>query len=57
MSLFGAVAALKGVDLDFYRGEVLAIVGDNGLLLRYSNGARGSMWVTNAAAGAEHGLT
>ena len=27
---FGAVAALKGVDLDFYRGEVLAIVGDNG---------------------------
>src|SRR6266704_5686662 len=27
---FGAVAALKCVDLDFYRGEVLAIVGDNG---------------------------
>jgi D-xylose transport system ATP-binding protein len=27
---FGAVAALKGVDLDFYPGEVLAIVGDNG---------------------------
>jgi len=27
---FGAVAALKGVDLDFYCGEVLAIVGDNG---------------------------
>ena len=27
---FGAVAALKGVDLDFYAGEVLAIVGDNG---------------------------
>jgi D-xylose transport system ATP-binding protein len=27
---FGAVAALKGVDLDFYSGEVLAIVGDNG---------------------------
>ena len=26
------------------------------LLLRYSNHARGSMWVTNAAAGAEHGL-
>ena len=26
------------------------------LLLRYSNGARGSMWVTNAASGAEHGL-
>ncbi len=27
------------------------------LLLRYSNDARGSMWVTNAAAGAEHGLS
>ena len=27
------------------------------LLLRYSNSARGSMWVTNAAAGAEHGLS
>jgi len=26
------------------------------LLLRWSNGARGTMWVTNAAAGAEHGL-
>ena len=27
-----------------------------GLLLRWSNGARGTMWVTNAAAGGEHGL-
>jgi predicted dehydrogenase len=27
------------------------------LLLRYSNDARGSMWVTNAATGAEHGLS
>jgi Oxidoreductase family, C-terminal alpha/beta domain len=27
------------------------------LLLRFANGARGSMWVTNAAAGAEHGLS
>jgi predicted dehydrogenase len=26
------------------------------LLLRFSGGARGSMWVTNSAAGAEHGL-
>jgi predicted dehydrogenase len=26
------------------------------LLLRFEHGARGSMWVTNAAAGAEHGL-
>ncbi|MDX1541911.1 MAG: Gfo/Idh/MocA family oxidoreductase, partial [Geminicoccaceae bacterium] len=27
------------------------------LLLRYQNGARGGMWVTQAAAGAEHGLS
>ena len=27
---FGAVAALKNVDLDVNRGEVLALVGDNG---------------------------
>jgi predicted dehydrogenase len=26
-------------------------------LLRYENGARGSMWVTSAAAGSEHGLS
>ncbi|MFO1037168.1 MAG: Gfo/Idh/MocA family oxidoreductase [Geminicoccaceae bacterium] len=26
------------------------------LLLRFANGARGTMWVTNAAAGGEHGL-
>jgi predicted dehydrogenase len=26
------------------------------LLLRFDDGARGSMWVTNSAAGAEHGL-
>ena len=26
-------------------------------LLRFENGARGSMWVTNAAAGGEHGLS
>jgi predicted dehydrogenase len=26
------------------------------LLLRFADGARGSMWVTNSAAGAEHGL-
>jgi D-xylose transport system ATP-binding protein len=27
---FGAVEALRGVDLEVYRGEVLALVGDNG---------------------------
>jgi predicted dehydrogenase len=26
------------------------------VLLRFSGGARGSMWITNSAAGAEHGL-
>jgi predicted dehydrogenase len=26
-------------------------------LLHYDNGARGSLWVTNAAAGSEHGLS
>ncbi|WP_018912771.1 Gfo/Idh/MocA family protein [Thiomonas sp. FB-6] len=26
-------------------------------LMRYANGARGSLWVTNAAAGSEHGLS
>ena len=26
-------------------------------LVRYANGARGSVWVTNAAAGSEHGLS
>ena len=27
---FGRVVGLAGVDLDLYRGEVLAIIGDNG---------------------------
>ena len=55
-------AYVTGLDLD----RVIADVGTNvpgrtvddysALLLRYENGARGSMWVTNSAAGAEHGL-
>ncbi len=55
-------AYVTGLDLE----RVMADVGTNmpgrtvddyaGLLLRYENGARGSMWVTNSAAGAEHGL-
>lgn len=46
--------------------SVMAEVGSNvpgrvvddyaGLLVRYNNGARGTMWITSAAAGAEHGL-
>ncbi len=55
-------ACVTGLDLE----RVMADVGTNmpgrivddyaALLLRYENGARGSMWVTNSAAGAEHGL-
>lgn len=47
--------------------SVMAEVGSNvpgravddyaGLLVRYENGARGTMWITSAAAGAEHGLS
>ena len=46
--------------------SVMADVGTNvpgrvvddyaGLLVRFENGARGTMWITSAAAGAEHGL-
>ena len=55
-------AYVSGLDL----AAVLADVGPvlpgrtaddyAGVLLRWSNGARGTMWVTNAAAGGEHGL-
>ena len=27
---FGSVQALKGIDLDLYEGEILALLGDNG---------------------------
>lgn len=56
-------AYVSGLELD----RVLADVGPSlpgraaddyaAVLLRWSNGARGSMWVTNAAAGGEHGLS
>jgi predicted dehydrogenase len=55
-------AYVSGLELE----EVLADVGATvpgrsnddyaAILLRWSNGARGTLWVTNAAAGAEHGL-
>ncbi len=55
-------AYASGLDLD----RVMADVGScmpgrqvddyAALLTRYENGARGSMWVTNSAAGGEHGL-
>jgi len=56
-------AYVTGLDLTSLCADVGHVVpsrtvDDYGsLLLRYSNGARGSMWVTNAAAGAEHGLS
>lgn len=37
--------------------EGRAVDDYGGLLLRWSNGARGTMWVTNSAAGSEHGLS
>jgi predicted dehydrogenase len=54
---------VAGLDLVSVCADVGHVVPDRkvddyaSLLLRYSNGARGSMWVTNAAAGAEHGLS
>jgi predicted dehydrogenase len=56
-------AYVAGLDLVSVCADVGHVVPDRkvddyaSLLLRYSNGARGSMWVTNAAAGAEHGLS
>ena len=50
---FGAVTALDGVDLDLYRGEVLALLGDNGAgkstLIKCCSGAlrfdSGTIWM------------
>ena len=55
-------AYVTGLDLESLCADVGHVVpgrkvDDYGsMLLRYSNGARGSMWITNAASGAEHGL-
>ena len=55
-------AYVTGLDLDSLCADVGHVVPGRkvddyvSMLLRYSNGARGSMWVTNAASGAEHGL-
>jgi predicted dehydrogenase len=56
-------AYVTGLDLESLCADVGHVVPGRqvddyaSLLLRYSNGARGSMWVTNAASGAEHGLS
>src|SRR6201994_4243938 len=55
-------AYVTGLDLESLCADVGHVVPGREVddyvsaLLRYSNGARGSMWVTNAASGAEHGL-
>lgn len=55
-------AYVSGLELDRVLADVGASVPGReaddyaGVLLRWSNGARGTMWVTNAAAGGEHGL-
>ena len=55
-------AYVTGLDVESLCADVGHVVPgrkvDNyvSMLLRYANGARGSMWVTNAASGAEHGL-
>lgn len=54
---------VTGLDLERLMADVGAVVPGRTaddtahLLLRYENGARGGMWVTQAAAGAEHGLS
>jgi predicted dehydrogenase len=56
-------AYVTGLDIDRLCADVGAtrpggVVDDYAAtLMRYSNGARGSLWVTNAAAGSEHGLS
>lgn len=55
-------AFVSGLQLDAVMADVGATVPGRqaddyaGVLMRWSNGARGTLWVTNAAAGSEHGL-
>ena len=55
-------AFVSGLELEEVMAEVWASVPGRraddaaSVLMRWSGGARGSMWVTNAAAGADHGL-
>jgi predicted dehydrogenase len=56
-------AFVTGLDLERVMADVGAVVPGRAaddtahVLLRYEGGARGGMWVTQAAAGAEHGLS
>lgn len=53
---------ITGLELERVAADVGSVVPGRqvddyaALLLRFDGGARGSMWVTNSAAGAEHGL-
>ena len=55
-------AYVTGLELTSLCADVGAVVPEReaddyaGFLLRYANGARGVMWLSQAAAGAEHGL-
>jgi predicted dehydrogenase len=55
-------AFVSGLELEGVMAEIWASVPGRSaddaatVLMRWSGGARGSMWVTNAAAGADHGL-
>ena len=55
-------AYVSGLELTGVLADLGAVVPGRqsddyaGVLLRWANGARGTMWVTNAAAGGEHGL-
>lgn len=54
-----AVAGMEPCALAAEAGAVLPGRGFDdtaGVLLRYANGARGMLWITQTAAGAEHGL-
>lgn len=55
-------AFVSGLEVDAVQAQIAATVPGRAsddyaaALLRWSNGAVGTLWVTNAAAGAEHGL-
>lgn len=60
---FHMLEYVSGLQTTELSAEVIASVPERSahdnanLMLRYANGARGMMWVTQAAAGAEHGLS
>ncbi|MEQ5857632.1 Gfo/Idh/MocA family oxidoreductase [Halomonas sp. EF61] len=59
---FHMLEYVSGLSTREVSADVVAVVPERtahdnaNLMLRYTNGARGMMWITQAAAGAEHGL-